>query len=95
MKNMGFLRYDWNPVVPGGLSEHQIKHLESLGWLHGTSDHDVDEAPVGFMDAVLPGQFTMHNVSIRSGTKFMYDPDTERAVILECGNPSCWRYLMR
>ena len=95
MKNMGVLNPVWNPVKAGGLSEQDIAHLENMGWKKGVSEKDVEEAPVVFSAPEIPGGSTLHNVSIPAGTEYLYDPETERAIIISCGNASCWRYLVR
>ncbi|EKN6161981.1 hypothetical protein ACLMPM_03730 [Yersinia enterocolitica] len=95
MKNMGVINFNWNPIRAGGLSQHDIDHLKQQGWVEGITDKDVDEAPIGFTAPDIPGGYTMHNFSIPAGTKFLYNPDDERAIITACGNPTCWRYLMR
>lgn len=95
MKNQGLLNVHWNPVKAGGLSQHEIDYLKQQGWIEGETQEHVDEAPIGFSAPDIPGGFTMHNFSVPKGTKYLYNPDDERAVILECGNPTCWRYLMK
>lgn len=95
MKNMGVLNPYWNPVKAAGLTQTDIDYLAKAGWKHHTVEDDVPDAPVGFAAPEMPGGYTMHNVSIPKGTEVMYDPDTERAVILACGNPTCWRYLVK
>ena len=95
MKNMGILNPNWNPIRAGGLSQHDIDYLKNQGWIEGETTKDVDEAPIGFTAPDIPGGYTMHNFSIPKGTKFLYNPDDERAILLGCGNPTCWRYLMR
>lgn len=94
MKNMDVLDTNWNPVRAGGLSKHEIDYLKQQGWVEGKTKKLVREAPIGFTAPHIPGGFTMHNFSIPKGTKFLYNPVDERAVITACGNPTCWRYLL-
>lgn len=95
MKNMGVFDPNWNPVRAGGLSPHEVAHLKKQGWKPDITKHNVSDAPIGFSAPEIPGGFTMHNFSIKKGTKFLYNPKDHRAVLLECGNPTCWRYLVR
>lgn len=95
MKNMGMWRAEINPVRAGGLTAQEISYLESLGWVAGETTSIAEEVPIGFAAPEIPGGFTMHNYSVPAGTKFLYNPDDERAIILSCGNPTCWRYLMK
>ena len=95
MKNMGMFNPSWNPIRAGGLSQHDIDFLKKQRWIEGETTKDVDEAPVGFSAPDIPGGYTMHNFSIPKGTRYLYNPDDERAILLDCGNPTCWRYLMR
>lgn len=94
MKNMGLFDPHWNPVRAGGLSPHEVKHMKKMGWVAGVTEADVDEAPIGFSAPEIPGGFTMHNFSVKKGTKYLYNPQDERALLLDCGNPTCWRYLV-
>lgn len=94
MKNMGTLDLNWNPVKAGGLADSEISYLKSRGWKAGTTKEDILDVPIGFAAPDLPGGFTMHNFSVPKGTRFLYNPEDERAVILGCGNPTCWRYLV-
>ncbi|MBF6616650.1 MAG: hypothetical protein ITG07_07995 [Candidimonas sp.] len=95
MKNMGILNTAWNPIRPGGLTTHEVDYLKGLGWKEATVEQDVSDVPIGFAAPELPGAVTMHNFSVPAGTKVLYNPEDERAIILGCGNPTCWRYLMR
>jgi hypothetical protein len=95
VKNMGILDPNLNPVRAGGLSPHEIGYLKKQGWKEGTTKKLVAEAPIGFSAPHIPGGFTVHNFSVPKGTKFLYNPVDERAIILACGNPTCWRYLIR
>ncbi|MDN0082426.1 hypothetical protein QU487_06615 [Crenobacter sp. SG2305] len=94
MKNMGVLDHNLNPVRAGGLSQHDIDHLKRQGWVEGVTTKDVSDCAIGFSAPDMPGGFTMHNFSVPAGTAYLYNPVDERAVLLACGNPTCWRYLM-
>jgi hypothetical protein len=95
MKNMGMFDPNWNPIRAGGLSAHDIAHLKKQGWKTGKTKKLVKEAPIGFSAPDIPGGYTMHNFSVPKGTAFLYNPKDERAILMECGNPTCWRYLLR
>jgi hypothetical protein len=94
MKNMGRFNPNWNPIRAGGLSQHDVDHLKRQGWIEGITEKDVDEAPIGFSAPDIPGGYTMHNFSVPKGTRYLYNPEDERAILRECGNPTCWRYLL-
>ena len=95
MKNMGIFDPNWNPIMPGGLTEHDVGHLKRLGWLEGTTEVDAPDVPIAFSAPELPGRVTMHNFSVPKGTRYLYNPKDERAVLLDCANATCWRYLVR
>lgn len=95
MKNMGMWRADISPLRAGGLTDQEVAYLVGLGWIRASTEKDVEEAPIGFAAPELPGGYTMHNYSIPAGTEYLYNPEDERAIILDCGNPTCWRYLMK
>jgi hypothetical protein len=95
MKNMGRLNPNLNPIKAGGLSSHEVAYLKQQGWIEGVTEKDVDEAPIGFVAPELPGGYTMHNYSVPKGTEYLYNPEDERAILRECGNPTCWRYLLK
>ncbi len=92
---MGLLNSSWNPVRAAGLTQHEIDYLKKQGWKAGTTKKLAENIPIGFAAPELPGGFTMHNFNVPKGTKFLYNPADERAILLDCGNPTCWRYLMR
>jgi len=94
MKNMGVLDPNVNPIKAGGLTPHDVAHLKSMGWIEGVTEEDVPEAPIAFSAPELPGGVTMHNFSVPKGTRYLYNPADERAVIALCGNATCWRYLL-
>jgi len=94
MKNMGMLNPNLKPIKAGGLSAHEVDYLKSQGWIEGITDQDVHEAPIGFAAPEIPGGYTMHNYSVPKGTAYLYNPDDERAILMACGNPTCWRYLV-
>lgn len=95
MKNQGVLNASRNPVRAGGLTPHEITYLKQQGWIESETTEDVSDAPIGLAAPELPGGFTMHNFSLPKGTKYLYNPTDERAILRECGNPTCWRYLLR
>ena len=95
MKNIGAINPYFNPVKAGGLTNEEIAYLEAKGWKKHVVEEDVDEAPVVFAAPELPGGYTLFNAAIPKGTEVLYDPETDRAIIIDCGNGTCWRYLVR
>lgn len=95
MKNMGVLNENWNPVKAGGLSAHEVEYLKKQGWIEEKTIEDVKDVPIGFSAPEIPGGFTMHNFNVPKGTEYLYNPDDERAILKHCGNPTCWRYLLK
>jgi hypothetical protein len=94
MKNMGMFESSRNPVKKGGLTNEDIKDLESKGWKHGTTEIEVKDVAIGFEASHLPTGFILQNYTVPAGVAYLYNPEDETAIILACGNPTCWRYLV-
>ena len=94
MKSFGTLDHNFKPVKAGGLTDDDIASLEKLGWKRETTQYDVTGADVGFYDKDIPTGFITHKVDIPSGTEYMYNAADGGAIIMGCGNPTCWRHLL-
>ena len=94
MKHMGVLSADVDPVVPGGVPEESLAPLLDKGWIRGTTKYDVTNAGVAFSDPELPGGVVLRLVDIPAGTDYIANPSEGTAIILGCGNATCWRYLL-
>ena len=95
MKNLGTFDPDWNPVKPGGLTKDDISNLETRGWKHETTGYDVEGVDLGFVDPEIPSGFILYKVNVPKGEKYMYHPEHGGAIMMSCGNPTCWRHLLR
>lgn len=95
MKNMGTFDPNWKPVIKGGLSDKDKARLLAAGWKMEVTGYDVKDADVGFAETDVPGGFLLYKVNIPAGTEYFYNPETGAAMLTGCGNPTCWRYLMR
>ena len=94
MKNKGDFNPNKKPVKSGGLSKSDIKTLEDNGWKHEKTKYDIVGADVGFKDKKIPTGFIIYKVNVPKGTKYMYNSKDGSAIILDCGNPTCWRHLL-
>lgn len=94
MKNMGLFDPSIDPVKRGGLTETDIRELESKGWKKGITTELAQDVAIGFSAPHLPTGFILQNYSVPEGTEFLYNPIDETAIITRCGNPTCWRYLL-
>lgn len=95
MKNQGVLDVNQNPTKAGGLTKSDIKYLKDLGWKEGVVEKKAKDVAIGFAAPELPGGFTLHNYDVPKGTEYLYNPKDERAILKACGNPTCWRYLLK
>lgn len=95
MKHFGMLDSTVDPLVPGGLTKKQQEELRRKGWGEETTRYDVRNVGIGFSSPDLPGGVIFKLVDVPAGTRYMYNPEDGTAIIMDCGNPSCWRYLLR
>ena len=94
MRHMGVLDPTVDPMVEGGISEEQQRDLESQGWRKEVTKYRVSNAGVVFRDESRPAGVVLKLVDIPEGIDYMYNPEDGTAIILSCGNATCWRYLL-
>ena len=83
-----------NPVIEGGLSEEQIQEALQGGWKKSVTQNDHDNIDTVFADPSNPAGFSIAPAWIPAGTPYLWHLDG-RAVYASCGNPSCWRWLVK
>ncbi|HDR8937055.1 hypothetical protein LGM38_17735 [Burkholderia vietnamiensis] len=94
MKHMGMYDPAVDPVVPGGLTSQQIADLKSAGWKPEITRYDVVDAYMTFSDPKMPGGVTLRRVSVPAGTEYLYNAEEGTAIVIACGNKTCWRHLL-
>jgi hypothetical protein len=94
MKHMGMFDPNVDAEVPGGLTAQDESNLVNLGWKKETTRYDVVDAYVVFSDKRMPGGTTLRRVSVPAGTDYYYNADEGIAIIISCGNKTCWRHLL-
>jgi hypothetical protein len=94
MKHMGIFDPAVDAMVPGGLKPQQIAALIGAGWKPEETRYDVVDAYMTFADPSMPGGVTLRRVSVKAGTKYLYNADEGTAIVISCGNKTCWRHLL-
>ena len=59
-----------------------------------TTQYNVTNAGVAFRDVSRPSGVVPKLVDIPAGVDYMFNPEVGTAVLLGCGNETCWRYLI-
>lgn len=83
-----------SPVMPGGLTPADIKQLQAKGWKAGTTDKVNSDAYMVFRSSDTPGGFAVWRTTINPGISIIFDPKSGHAATTNCGNPTCWRWLV-
>ena len=94
MKNMGTFNPNRKPVKPGGLTKEDREKLEVIGWKREVTGYDVTDVDIGFAEPDLPHGFTLFKFNVPAGTEYYYNAADGAAVLSDCGNPTCWRWLV-
>lgn len=81
-------------VVPGGLTQEDVRFYLDQGWTIKTTDQDNSNIDVVFKDPSNPTGYAIRPAFIPRGSDYLRHDDG-RAVLMSCGNPSCWRWYER
>lgn len=93
LADLGVVPGRWNPLLDQGLRSDQIDALVNSGWKTGITSGR-KEAYMLFKSSDVPGGVALWRTRIEPGKPFIYDPRTGYAVKSDCGNPTCWRWLV-
>lgn len=93
MKNLGLFDPAINPVIKGGLTPEQEADLEARGWKSAVTDKHLKNVDIVIKDEDSPSGITLGLFDVAPGLRYYYNPDTGEALVADCGNASCWRYL--
>ena len=93
MKNMGKFDPNWKPVKMGGLTEEDKKKLLEAGWKNEITRYETKDVDIGFIDPDIPTRFILYKFDVPEGTDYYYNSSTGAALLTNCGNPTCWRWL--